>query len=259
MAIIGIAPAALGALIFWLTRLRHRICCPAVTGGHKLASQTATTVPTTSSHAELGQLMQADVVPGCAFSEKQLKQLRLVGSKNQHHHVHNAINVQPNVQTARSQLQEECDRRKLNKLIHRRRVYSIEYPRKSLTLETVVGEGNFGQVWKARLSTSTGQLTPSAYPVVAVKTNKLVANKQPSAQDDDMSDLLQELDVMLQLSRQHVNVINLLGCCTETGELVLEMLEEGDRKQVTRWSAFTCKVGRKRSLFVSCFTYFSSC
>ena len=44
--------------------------------------------------------------------------------------------------------------------------YSIEYPRKNLELLQVLGEGNFGQVWKARVI----HLRETYY--VAVKTNK---------------------------------------------------------------------------------------
>ncbi|RWS14216.1 tyrosine kinase receptor Cad96Ca-like protein [Dinothrombium tinctorium] len=63
---------------------------------------------------------------------------------------------------------KECDYNSGSGLfIRKRRVYSIEYPRKNLELLNVLGEGNFGLVWKAKVNgiKETG--------IVAVKTAKV--------------------------------------------------------------------------------------
>lgn len=52
------------------------------------------------------------------------------------------------------------------KICSKKAFYCIEYPRKSLELIEILGEGNFGQVWKAKVT----HLRESHY--VAVKTNK---------------------------------------------------------------------------------------
>lgn len=243
VGIVGIAPAAIGALAYWLTRVRHRICCSR-TSANKPTGQSASqnnnqaiTVATSNSSQETGQLMTVDI-PG--FSEKQLRKLRLLGTRQEH---------QANIQAVEHEMHQQ---NYLKNIVRKRRVYSIEYPRKSLTLESVVGEGNFGQVWRARLSTNLNDLTPAtSCPVVAVKTNKL------ASEDQDKADLLQELDVMLQLSKQHPNVINLLGCCTETGKLVgPEMGKAGGQRRRYCWPETTGLSGRRACLLPLAFCFF---
>ncbi|XP_074597886.1 tyrosine kinase receptor Cad96Ca-like [Brevipalpus obovatus] len=94
--------------------------------------------------------------------------------------------------------------------------YSIEYPRKNLQLLQVLGEGNFGQVWKARVT----HLRETYY--VAVKTNK------DDCSEHAWDDLLQELNIMLKLGK-HSNVVRLLACCTEKVPyyLIMEYVECG--------------------------------
>lgn len=58
---------------------------------------------------------------------------------------------------------------KPSNFVKSRRVYSLEVSRKNLDLIEVLGEGNFGQVWKAR-AMQIGNKTKSQ--IVAVKTNK---------------------------------------------------------------------------------------
>ena len=58
-----------------------------------------------------------------------------------------------------------------SKLIKSRRVYSMEIPRKYLEMVEILGEGNFGQVWKAK-SYQTQDGGKSKPLTVAVKTNK---------------------------------------------------------------------------------------
>ncbi|XP_054155025.1 tyrosine kinase receptor Cad96Ca-like [Oppia nitens] len=101
-----------------------------------------------------------------------------------------------------------------------RRVYSMEVSRKCLEMIDILGEGNFGQVWKARVTQiknghKNGQ-------TVAVKTNKI------NTDETDAEDLLKELDIMLQLGN-HPNVVKLLGCCTENVPyfLIMEFVANG--------------------------------
>ncbi|KAF4521274.1 hypothetical protein B566_EDAN008477, partial [Ephemera danica] len=79
------------------------------------------------------------------------------------------------------------------------------FPRDQLRLQTVLGQGNFGQVWKAEAEDICG--LPGTR-LVAVKSTKSGAGER------ERSDLLRELAIMQQLGA-HPNVVTLLGCCTE--------------------------------------------
>ncbi|XP_065346401.1 tyrosine kinase receptor Cad96Ca-like [Cloeon dipterum] len=79
------------------------------------------------------------------------------------------------------------------------------FPRHKLRLQTVLGQGNFGQVWKAEAEDICG-ITGTR--LVAVKSTKAGAGER------EKSDLLRELAIMQQLGA-HPNVVTLLGCCTE--------------------------------------------
>lgn len=48
--------------------------------------------------------------------------------------------------------------------------------------------------------------------LVAIKTNKVNAN------EEEQESLIKELEIMIQLG-SHPNVVRLLGCCTENGNL----------------------------------------
>ncbi|RWS16284.1 cadherin 96Ca-like protein [Dinothrombium tinctorium] len=124
---------------------------------------------------------------------------------------------------------KECDYNSGSGLfIRKRRVYSIEYPRKNLELLNVLGEGNFGLVWKAKVNgiKETG--------IVAVKTAKVLTIKffnfieKADSSENEWNDLLRELNIMLQLG-QHPNVVRILGCCTEMVPyyLIMEYVENG--------------------------------
>ena len=82
-----------------------------------------------------------------------------------------------------------------------------EFTRSNLLLQTLIGEGNFGQVWKAEAEDICGC---QGTLLVAVKTFK------DGATSKEKQELLREMKIMQQLG-PHANVVALLGCCTEAG------------------------------------------
>lgn len=80
-----------------------------------------------------------------------------------------------------------------------------EFPRHRLKVFNILGEGAFGQVWRCEANDIDGV---EGISTVAVKTLKENAN------ESEKKDLMSELQVMKTLE-PHVNVVRLLGCCTE--------------------------------------------
>uniref|UniRef100_A0A1B6GS10 receptor protein-tyrosine kinase n=1 Tax=Cuerna arida TaxID=1464854 RepID=A0A1B6GS10_9HEMI len=89
-----------------------------------------------------------------------------------------------------------------------------EFPREKLRLQTLLGQGNFGQVWKAEADDISGH--EGLTRLVAVKTVKESENPR------EREDLLRELGIMQELG-SHPNVVTLLGCCTEKEPIYLVM------------------------------------
>lgn len=89
-----------------------------------------------------------------------------------------------------------------------------EFSRDKLRLQTLLGQGNFGQVWKAEADDISGH--EGLTRLVAVKTVKESANVR------EREDLLRELGIMQELG-SHPNVVTLLGCCTEKEPIYLIM------------------------------------
>ncbi|XP_003747397.1 fibroblast growth factor receptor 2-like [Galendromus occidentalis] len=84
-----------------------------------------------------------------------------------------------------------------------------EFPRDRLVLGQSLGHGAFGQVFKA-----------TAYGIRSSETSSVVAVKmlKPGFTDQEMIDLVSEMEVMKVIGT-HMNIINLLGCCTQNGPL----------------------------------------
>lgn len=80
-----------------------------------------------------------------------------------------------------------------------------EFPRHRLKVFNILGEGAFGQVWRCEANDIDGV---DGISTVAVKTLK------ENAIESEKKDLMSELQVMKTLE-PHVNVVRLLGCCTE--------------------------------------------
>ncbi|XP_012526054.2 fibroblast growth factor receptor homolog 1 [Monomorium pharaonis] len=100
-----------------------------------------------------------------------------------------------------------------------------EIPREYLTLGHTLGEGAFGKVVKAELKVNK----PGIPNVVAVKMLK------EGHTDPEMVDLVQEMEVMKGIGK-HVNIINLLGACTQNGPLyvIVEFAPHGNLRDFLR-------------------------
>ncbi|XP_077290983.1 uncharacterized protein LOC143914588 [Arctopsyche grandis] len=89
-----------------------------------------------------------------------------------------------------------------------------EFPRSKLRLQTLIGQGNFGQVWKAEADDLTGH--DGLTRLVAVKTIKETASQK------EKQELLHEICIMQKIGN-HPNVVTLLACCTEQEPYLLIM------------------------------------
>lgn len=83
----------------------------------------------------------------------------------------------------------------------------------------ILGEGAFGQVWRCEAIDIEGR---EGVSITAVKTLK------ENASEAERNDLLSELQVLKSLE-PHVNVVRLLGCCTEKDPIfvILEYVNMG--------------------------------
>ncbi|XP_048478000.1 fibroblast growth factor receptor homolog 1 isoform X2 [Plutella xylostella] len=101
-----------------------------------------------------------------------------------------------------------------------------EVPRETLAIGKVLGEGEFGKVVKAEC---IGILKPGMNSVVAVKMLK------EGHTDAEMMALVSEMEMMKMIGK-HVNIINLLGCCTQDGPLyvIVEYAPNGNLREFLR-------------------------
>lgn len=102
-----------------------------------------------------------------------------------------------------------------------------ELPRDKIILGKPLGEGEFGKVIKGELlEWKNGK---EEYIDVAVKMLK------EGHKDSDMSDLITEMEVMKKIGR-HLNIINLIGSCTQHGPLfvIVEYAPKGNLRDFLR-------------------------
>ncbi|CAG9794956.1 unnamed protein product [Diatraea saccharalis] len=101
-----------------------------------------------------------------------------------------------------------------------------EFPRHRLRVFNIIGEGAFGQVFRAQAIDIDGK---KGEQIVAVKTLK------ENASEKEKTDLIQELIVMKNLGT-HPNVVRLIGCCTEKEPtlVIMEFVSVGKLQQFLR-------------------------
>ncbi|XP_033229380.1 proto-oncogene tyrosine-protein kinase receptor Ret isoform X2 [Belonocnema kinseyi] len=111
-----------------------------------------------------------------------------------------------------------------------------EFPRTRLTIEQVLGEGEFGRVLRAKAMDISGW---TGLTTVAVKTLK------EDACASELADLLSEYQLLKEV--QHPNVIRLLGACTSPDGpvyLIIEFAEFGSLRNYLRRSRHLESEGR---------------
>jgi len=99
-----------------------------------------------------------------------------------------------------------------------------EIPRQQLNLGSILGEGAFGRVVMAEAE-GLPRSPQLAETIVAVKMVK------EEHTDTDMASLVREMEVMKMIGK-HINIINLLGCCSQGGPLwvIVEFAPHGNLK-----------------------------
>lgn len=97
-----------------------------------------------------------------------------------------------------------------------------EFPRHQLALGEALGEGAFGRVIMAE---ANGLMKNANNFIVAVKMVK------EGHTDAEMASLVREMEVMKMIGK-HINIINLLGCCSQDGPLyvIVEYAPHGNLK-----------------------------
>lgn len=97
-----------------------------------------------------------------------------------------------------------------------------EFPRNRLKFGPTLGEGAFGRVVMAE---AYGLEKPQQTQIVAVKMVK------EGHTDSDIAGLVREMEVMKMIGK-HINIINLLGCCSQEGPLyvIVEFAPHGNLK-----------------------------
>ncbi|XP_017090084.2 fibroblast growth factor receptor homolog 2 [Drosophila bipectinata] len=99
-----------------------------------------------------------------------------------------------------------------------------EIPRQQLRLGSILGEGAFGRVVMAEAE----GMPRSPHPAETIVAVKMVKEEHTDA---DMASLVREMEVMKMIGK-HINIINLLGCCTQGGPLwvIVEYAPHGNLK-----------------------------
>lgn len=96
-------------------------------------------------------------------------------------------------------------------------VSEAEFNRSKLKFKSLLGEGNFGQVWKAEIEDHSDHI--GSIKIVAVKTERSNAN-------NGQGGLKAECEIMRKLLPAHPNVVTLLGACVSKEPHMLIMSYE---------------------------------
>ncbi|CAL4126368.1 unnamed protein product, partial [Meganyctiphanes norvegica] len=119
-----------------------------------------------------------------------------------------------------------------------------EFPRSKLIMGESLGEGAFGKVVKAQ---AHGLIKPDTPETVAVKMLK------EGHTDSELMDLVSEMEMMKMIGT-HMNIINLLGCCTQHGPLyvIVEYAAHGNLRDYLRnsrpSSGYECAIGQETEM-----------
>jgi Protein tyrosine and serine/threonine kinase len=87
-------------------------------------------------------------------------------------------------------------------------ISETDFNRSDLRFKSLLGEGNFGQVWKAEADNLAGHMGNTR--IVAVKTERA---------NNGQGGLKAECEIMRKLG-SHSNVVTLLGACVEAGKSI---------------------------------------
>ncbi|RCN46791.1 immunoglobulin domain protein [Ancylostoma caninum] len=105
-----------------------------------------------------------------------------------------------------------------------------EIERARLELVDILGEGAFGEVWRANLKPdrNDNSIPPEGAPVAVKKLKS-------SAHEKELIDLVSEMETFKIIGR-HENLLRLIGCCTGCGPLyvVLELCKYGNLRDFLR-------------------------
>ncbi|XGW32930.1 hypothetical protein V3C99_017442, partial [Haemonchus contortus] len=105
-----------------------------------------------------------------------------------------------------------------------------EIDRSRLELVDILGEGAFGEVWRANLRPDRNDpgIPPEGIPVAVKKLKS-------SAHEKELIDLVSEMETFKIIGR-HDNLLRLIGCCTGSGPLyvVLELCKYGNLRDFLR-------------------------
>ncbi|XP_070562501.1 fibroblast growth factor receptor 1-like isoform X1 [Ptychodera flava] len=104
-----------------------------------------------------------------------------------------------------------------------------EFPRNRMTLGKTLGEGAFGLVCEA---SAIGIMKKESN---TTKTTCAVKMLKDDATERELNDLISEMEMMKQIGK-HINIINLLGCCTQDGPLlvIVEYAPHGNLRDFLR-------------------------
>lgn len=123
-----------------------------------------------------------------------------------------------------------------------------EFPRKNLRFTNILlGEGNFGQVWKCEALDLTGEQKSEVVAVKMLKQNHTEKEKR---------DLMSELQIM-KLLDPHPNIVSLLGCCSDKDPvyLIMEFVPHGKLLTYLRDSRSRASFGCLTSQDLTSFAY----
>ena len=114
-----------------------------------------------------------------------------------------------------------------------------EIPRKWLIIDkTPLGEGEFGQVMRATVTSVTGICGHRVVAAKLAKTGVVIGRGEVAESiSPELNDLLSEFHLLKDIS--HPNVIKLLGACTDASGpflLILEYCEHGSLRNYLRRS-----------------------